>query len=303
MRALVTGASGFVGRHLVAHLRAEGDDVAACDRSTDGVDIVDREALHALVTRHQPEVVYHLAARTHVGESWADPTAVLRTNVEGTANVLDAARAAGARRVLVVGSAEEYGRVDPADLPLTEDAPLRPTTPYGASKVAASYLALQAHLASGLETVRLRPFNHTGPGQPPRFVVPALAQRIARAEAAGDDEVRVGSLDPVRDLTDVRDVVRAYRLAASHAEAGAVYNVCSGRGITIAEIAETLVGRAHRPLHLVVDPELVRPVEVPRLVGDATRLRAATGWEPQIPLGETLDAVLAEARAAVARSG
>jgi GDP-4-dehydro-6-deoxy-D-mannose reductase len=298
VRALVTGAHGFAGRYLVAHLRAMGDDVVELDRGGEnGVDIVERAAVHARVADAQPDVVFHLAAFTHVGESWSVPTEVLRVNVEGTANVLDAARAAGVGRVIVVGSAEEYGRAGTADVPLREDTPLRPTSPYAASKAAASLLALQAHLGAGLDTVRVRPFNHTGPGQPPKFLVPALAHRIAAAERDEIDEIAVGSLDPVRDLSDVRDIVRAYRLLAEHGTAGEVYNVCSGQGVTVRDVAERLVALATRPLRLTVDPDLVRPVDVPRLVGDGARLRAATGWEPQYSLDQTLADVLDAARA------
>ena len=180
---------------------------------------------------------------------------------------------------------------------MREDAPLRPTSPYAASKAAASLLALQAYLGAGLDTIRVRPFNHTGPGQPPKFLVPALAHRIAAAERDGADDIAVGSLDPVRDLSDVRDVVRAYRLLAAHGTAGEIYNVCSGHGVTVREVAERLIGHAARPLRLTVDPALVRPVDVPRLVGDGTRLRAATGWRPQYSLDETLRDVLDAARA------
>lgn len=301
MRAVVTGGSGFVGGWLVSHLRDCGDDVVSLDRSNgDPLDVTDRDAVAARIGRHHPEVVYHLAAFTHVGDSWNAPVEVLRVNVEGTLNVLDACAAAGVRRVLVVGSAEEYGRVDDADLPLREDAPLRPSTPYGASKVAAGYLALQSFLGAGLETVRARPFNHTGPGQPPRFVVPALARRIAEAERDGHDEITVGSLDPVREMLDVRDVVRAYRMLVEHGEAGEVYNVCTGRGVSIGEVAERLVALSTRALRLVVDPELVRPVEVPRLVGDPTRITSATGWRPVHDVDSTLAAVLDAAREALA---
>jgi GDP-4-dehydro-6-deoxy-D-mannose reductase len=297
VRTLITGGTGFVGPYLAAHCRAQGDDVVAVDRSgADRLDITDREAVRDAFARHAPEIVYHLAALTHVGDSWADPAAVFRVNIDGTAHVLDASRAAGVRRVVVVGSAEEYGRVEPADLPLREDAPLRPSTPYGVSKIAASFLALQAHLAHGLDVVRVRPFSHTGPGQTDRFLIPALAARIAAAERAGDDEIRVGALDPVRDVSDVRDIVRAYRLLADRGEAGEVYNVCSGTGVSVRDIAHRLVASARRPLRLTVDPDLVRPVEVPRLVGDASRLRAATGWSPEIGLEETLAAVLDDAR-------
>ena len=300
MKALITGGSGFVGKYLAAQCGRDGDDIVSIDRSgPDPIDITDREAVHDSLARHRPEVVYHLAALSHVGESWKDPTLALRVNVEGAANVLDAARAAGVGRVIVVGSAEEYGRVDEHDLPLREDAPLRPSTPYGVSKIAASFLGLQAHLAYGFDVVRVRAFSHTGPGQSDRFLVPALAQRIARAERDGGDEIQVGSLDPVRDLSDVRDVVRAYRTIAVHGHAGAIYNVCSGVGVSVREIAEQLVAAATRPLRITVDQALVRPVEVPRLVGDPSLFRSLAPWEPEYSLDATLAAVLADARTRV----
>ncbi|MGH9022718.1 MAG: GDP-mannose 4,6-dehydratase [Acidimicrobiia bacterium] len=298
MRALITGAGGFVGRHLARHLEAEGDEVCRLDRQgSGGVDVTDPQALRATFADARPEAVYHLAALTHVGASWDDPGRVLRVNAEGTLNVLRASAEVGARRILVVGSAEEYGRVAEADLPLREDAPLRPLTPYGASKVAASFLALQAFLADGLGVVRVRAFNHAGPGQSESFLIAALACRIVAAERRGDEEIRVGSLDAVRDLLDVRDVVVAYRLLVEHGEAGEVYNVCSGRGRRVAEVAEALVALARHPLRLTVDPALLRPVEVPRLVGDPARLRARTGFEPRWRLEDTLADVMADWRA------
>ncbi|MFN8035215.1 MAG: GDP-mannose 4,6-dehydratase [Acidimicrobiia bacterium] len=306
MRAAVTGARGFVGPHLVAHLEAMGDDVFALDRSgPERFDVTDADAVRDTLSAIRPDALYHLAALSHVGESWEAPNLTIRVNVEGTLNVLRACADAGVTRVVVVGSAEQYGRVRPEDVPLPEDAPMRPVTPYGASKVAADVLALQAFLADGLPTIRARPFNHTGPGQTDRFLVPALARRIASAEHAGASEVVVGSLDPVRDVTDVRDVVRAYRLLALHGTPGEAYNVCRGTGVAVAEIAALLVERARRPLEVRVDPALVRPVEVPRLIGDGTRLRDDTGWAPEIPLARTLDDVLDEARTRVAspRSG
>ena len=242
--------------------------------------------------------MYHLAARSFVPASWHDPVATLRVNVEGTLHVLDAARAAGTRRVLVVGSAEEYGRVDDRDIPLRETAPLRPASPYGASKVAASYLALQAWLGTGLETIRVRPFSHTGPGQTDSFLVPALARRIVDAERNGADAIPAGALDPVRDVSDVRDVVRAYRLLIERGAPGEVYNVCRGEGVSVRELAERLLAQAARPLRIHVDPGLLRAAEIPRLVGDSSKLHAATGWEARLPLDDTLAAVLDAARAA-----
>jgi GDP-4-dehydro-6-deoxy-D-mannose reductase len=300
MKALITGGSGFVGKYLADECSAAGDDVVSIDRSGfEPLDITDRRAVHDAFARHRPEVVYHLAALSHVGESWDEPNLAFRVNIEGTANVLDGARAAVVRREIVVGSAEEYGRVEERDLPLREDSPLRPTSPYGVSKIAASFLALQAHLAYGFDVVRVRAFSHTGPGQSDRFLIPALAQRIAQAEREERDEIRVGSLDPVRDISDVRDVVRAYRLLAIHGHAGVVYNVCSETGVSVREIADRLVAAARRPLRVTVDQALVRPVEVPRLVGDATLLRADTGWSPSYSLDDTLTAVLDDARSRV----
>jgi len=293
---LVTGATGFVGPYLLAHLRESGDETATPGDPSEQFDVTDRARVHEVFRASQPEVVYHLAAWSEVGSSWQDPTTCLRVNVEGTANVLDAARAAGVRRVLVVGSSEEYGKVDSGGARLAEDAPLRPMTPYGVSKVAASYVALQAWLGTGLETVRVRAFSHTGAGQSDRFVVPALARRIVMAQLDRAGSIAIGARDPVRDLSDVRDVVRAYRLLVAHGEPGAVYNVCRGAGVTIGEIADRLVARAGGDLDVVVDDALVRPVEVPYLVGDPTKIADATGWSPQFTLDETLDTVLDHAR-------
>jgi GDP-4-dehydro-6-deoxy-D-mannose reductase len=300
MKVAVTGARGFVGPHLVAHLEASGDDVLSLDRhGPDPFDVTDAEAVHTRLRDARPVVVYHLAALSHVGESWKSPGTSFRVNAEGTLNVLRACTELNVERVIVVLSSEEYGRVTEAELPLTEDSPVKPVTPYGAAKAAADVLAQQAFLGDGLGTIRVRPFSHTGPGQSARFVVPALAARIARAERDHVDDIPVGSLDAIRDLTDVRDVVRAYRLLAERGEPGGVYNVCSGTGVSVQEIADQLLARSQRPIRLITDPELVRPVEVPRLVGSYARLRDATGWTPEIPLETTLMDVLADARAAL----
>lgn len=299
MKALVTGAGGFVGQALVAHLEAAGDEVVGVDHAT-GPDITDPAGVREAVERYQPDAVYHLAAVTHIGASWEAPLEVFRVNAEGTLNLLSACAATGVGRVLVVGSADEYGAVRPEDLPLTEEAPLRPLTPYGASKVAADYLALQAFLGQGLPVIRVRAFNHSGPTQSERFMIPGLARRIAAAERDGRKEVPVGSLEPVRDYTDVADVVVAYRLLVERGEPGEVYNVCSGVGRSVAEVADALLALARHAIELVPDPSLLRPVEVPRLVGDNRRLREATGWAPAVPFEQTLAAVLDRWRAEVA---
>ena len=297
MRALVTGAGGFVGVHLVRHLEQEGDDVVELERRNDGIDIADADALTEAVVAAKPEAVYHLAGAADVGGSWAAPRETFLANALGTLNVLEASREAGAERVLAVTSADVYGRVTSDELPLGEDRPLRPVSPYAASKVAADALAQQAWLGHRLPVIRVRAFNHLGPGQSDRFVAPSLAARIARNERDGGDEVPIGNMTPRRDVTDVRDVVRAYRLLMDAGEPGAVYNVCRGSAVSVQQIAEALLAMATRPMRLVSDPALQRPVDIPVLVGDNTALRAATGWEPTIPLDQTLSDVLADWRA------
>jgi GDP-4-dehydro-6-deoxy-D-mannose reductase len=291
VRALVTGAAGFVGRHLVAHLAAEGDEVTETDRQT-GLDILDPEGLSALFAEARPEVVFHLAGQADVGGSWSSPVETFRVNAEGTLNVLLASAEHGVDRVLAIASADVYGQVPGDELPIGEDRPLRPHSPYGASKAAADLIALQTFLGRGLGVIRARPFNHLGPGQSDRFVASALASRIARNELDGLDELAVGDLTPRRDFTDVRDVVRAYRLLAQRGEPGEAYNVCSGHDVAVQEIADRLVAMAERPMTLVPDPELFRPVDTPVLRGDPGRLEAATGWSPQIGLDQTLADVL-----------
>ncbi len=219
MKALVTGVAGFVGRHLVTHLEASGDAVTGIDREH-GIDLLDPPALLDAIAAAQPDAVYHLGGWSDVGGSWDEPRAAFRVNAEGTLNVLEACRTVGVARVLLVSSADVYGKVSLSELPLTEESPFRPVTPYAASKIAADELGLQAWLGYGLEVLRVRAFNHLGPGQTNRFVCPALAERIALNELEGREVVTVGNLTPRRDFTDVRDVVRAYRTARRERRAG-----------------------------------------------------------------------------------
>ncbi|HUO47287.1 MAG TPA: GDP-mannose 4,6-dehydratase [Acidimicrobiales bacterium] len=290
MRALVTGAKGFVGRWLTSHLEAAGDDVVGIDQE---VDITDGDATAEAVRAIGPDAVYHLAAFTHVGDSWGDPDLVMRVNALGTLHVLEAARALEhAPTVLLISSAEVYGAVDPASLPVGETTSLAPVTPYAASKVAAEYLGVQEHLAYGLPVIRVRPFNHVGPGQAPGFVVPALAARVVEAGRSGGTSLTVGNLSARRDFTDVRDVVRAYRLLVESGTPGEVYNVCSGRDVVIEEIAGVLLRLAGTDLELVRDPALMRPVDVPVVRGDPSKIEKATGWRPEIDLETTLRDIL-----------
>ena len=296
MRALVTGGDGFVGTWLCAHLREHGDDVVPL--TLHDADITDGDAMTRVIADAAPDAIYHLAGLANVAESWQAPERTFTVNATGTLHVLDAARKLDRPpRVLAVSSAEVYGITSPEQQPVTEDNALRPVTPYAASKAAAEFVAIQAHLGFGVPVIRVRPFNHVGPGQAAAFVVSDVARRIVAAEANGDTTLPVGNLTPQRDFTDVRDVVRAYRLLIERGAPGEVYNVCSGRAVAVIEVAHRLLELAGVELELVSDPALVRSVDVPVLVGDNSRLREATGWTPEIPLEDTLGDVLEEARA------
>ena len=293
MKVFVTGGHGFVGSYLIEHLRAMGDEVVAPHQNE--VDLAEQAKLTDAVVAAAPDAVIHLAALAHVGESWKDPARTFAVNAVGTLHLLEAARrVTPAPRVLLIGSAEVYGPVQPADLPLTEEHKLNPVTPYAVSKVAAEYLGVQYHAGFGVPVVRARSFNHIGPGQAGRFVVADIAGRIAEAIKNGDkDPIKVGNLSARRDYTDVRDVARAYRLLVSEGAAGEAYNVCSGVDVSVETRAHRLLALAEVDLRIEEDPALMRPVDVPVLVGDNARLRAATGWQPEIALDDTLRDVLA----------
>lgn len=296
MKALVTGASGFVGRHLVAHLESCDDEVVGTDRSDGGPDLLDAEGFEHLLTDIRPEVVYHLAGQADVGRSWSAPVETLRANIEGTHNVLAAARSAEVARVVTVTSADIYGLVERDDLPLTESSPVRPVSPYAASKAAADLVAQQAHLGHGQDVVRARSFNHLGPGQSDRFVCSALAARIVANERSGGSEVRVGNLTPRRDFTDVRDVVRAYRRMATSGVAGQAYNVCSGRSTSVQEVVDRLLEMSPQEMQVEVDPDLFRPADLEELRGDPSRLVEDTGWSTEYALDDTLKDLLEDWR-------
>jgi GDP-4-dehydro-6-deoxy-D-mannose reductase len=295
--ALVTGAGGFVGRHLVEHLRAAGHQVVA--PSSAEVDLRDAVRTRALVADAGPDRVFHLAALASVARSWDEPRRALAENQEMTLNVLEAVREeAPAAHTLIAGSGEVYGRA--TELPVTEAAPLAPQNPYAVSKAACDLLGGLYADARGLRVVRTRAFNHAGPGQSDTYVIGTLTRQVAEAEAAGaaQVELRTGNPDSGRDFTDVRDVVAAYDLAIE-LEGGA-YNVASGRAVTVRELVELV--RAQTPLEVrhEVDPERVRAHDVPEIRGSAERLRQATGWAPRIPLDQTVADALAHWRAELA---
>jgi GDP-4-dehydro-6-deoxy-D-mannose reductase len=290
VRVVVTGSKGFVAYWLLAHLEARGDQVVGLDTE---VDITNETALVDTITSAAPDAICHLAALASVGSSWNDQSATYAVNTFGTLNVLSAALACRRPpRVLLVSSAEVYGRVGADQLPIREDHPFAPVSPYAASKAAAELMGLQAWLGRGLEVIRARPFNHTGPGQRLDFVVPALARQVAMAAAAGTGVIETGNLEARRDITDVRDVVRAYRSLLELGTPGDVYNVCRGQAVSIEDVVRRLITLSGANLEIVVDPARFRPADLPELRGDGSRLHAATGWAPEIPFDDTLAAVL-----------
>jgi GDP-4-dehydro-6-deoxy-D-mannose reductase len=299
VRAIVTGATGFVGPYLVEHLTACGDEVSGVDSST-GPDLLDPIGWEELFATVRPEVVYHLAGWADVGGSWQRPHQAFRVNAEGTMNVLLGARPIQGVRVVLVSSADIYGTVTPTELPLTEDSPVKPRSPYGVSKEAAEAVARQFNRGFGVDTVIARPFNHIGPGQTAKFAAPAFALRIAHCELEGGGTVTHGDLSPRRDFLDVRDVVRAYRLLAEHGTSGNTYNICSGKDTQVTDLLQMLIDGATVPIRTMTDPDLIRPIELAVHRGSYDRLATATGWKPEINLETTLADVLAHARFTVA---
>lgn len=306
VRVLVTGVSGFVGHHLARRLRDDGHEVHGLVRPgspetpPEGVtlhdaDVRDRAAVAGMVRDVGAEGIVHLAGASSVGQSFGDPLGTWDVNLGGTLAVLEAVRGqVTPARCLVVTSGEIHGRVPVADLPVREDTPLHPLSPYGASKAAADLAAAQYRSAYGLPVVRVRAFNHVGPGQDPRFVIPNVARQLAIAERSGRGsvEVHVGNVETRRDFTDVRDMVRAYALLLERGDPDAAYLACSGRSVAVRELVETLAGLCRIDARIVSDPALVRSGEQPDLYGSPRRLEAELGWTPEIPLRTTLSDTL-----------
>jgi GDP-4-dehydro-6-deoxy-D-mannose reductase len=307
LRVLITGASGFAGGWLARACDDAGDEVLGVSRrglspagASAALDLRDGDAVRSTIAEFAPEVVYHLAALSSVGRSWEHPAQTVNDNVASAVSVLESVRlAAPAARLVWVSSCEVYGVAE--RLPITEDAPLQPANPYGVSKTAGDLLAAVYAGAHGLEIVRARPFNHTGPGQREIFIVSSLAHQAAQGRIAGVSELEIvtGNPDTRRDFTDVRDVARAYRLLGSGPahEAGTrfsdrgapAFNVSTGRSVSTAELVE-LLAEAIAPIRVrhTVDHARVRAHEVMDLRGANDRLTAATVWRPEIPLALTI---------------
>jgi len=288
---LVTGSSGFVGHHLVGHLREAGDTVIEWSGAHGTPDVRDRDALVDAIGDQHFDGVFHLAAQSRVDLSWTDPANTLAVNAGGTANLIDALAAGpGSPRLVLMSSAEVYGLVDATALPVTEDASCAPRTPYGVSKLAAETLALTLADDRGIETVVCRPFNQIGPGQSDAFVAGAFARQIVDNESGsqGEPVIRVGNLSATRDFLDVRDAVVAYRQLLIAGVPGKVYNIASGVETAVSALLDGLCAHSTVDQRIEVDPARLRPSDMPRFAGSIDRIGAATGWRPTRPLTETL---------------
>ncbi|MEO8077065.1 MAG: GDP-mannose 4,6-dehydratase [Acidobacteriota bacterium] len=298
---LVTGAAGFAGSHLIEHLLENEPAVAAWshrgglgpatpDRRVrwNAIDLLDRSAVARELAALRPAAIYHCAGIAHVAESWAEPERALRVNVLGTHHVLEGVREAGLEcPVLVTGSALVYRASMSA---IGEDDPLGPSDPYGVSKLAQERLALRARHAA---VFIVRPFNHAGPRQAPTYVTSSFARQIAEIEAGLREPVlRVGNLEARRDITDVRDTVRAYRMLVRDGQPGRPYNVCSGQAYRVRDLLDALVDRSRTTIRIEIDPARLRPSDNPVIAGNPSRIAAEAGWRPQIPIARTLDDLL-----------
>ena len=312
MKVLITGITGFAGSHLADYILANVPHVEihgtrrwrskedAADHLNGKVtfhecDITDAHNVYQVIENIKPDRICHLAAQSYIPASWQSPAETFYTNVVGQCNLLEAIkhlRPSGYDPIVQIAcSSEEYGNVDPADLPIKETNPLRPLSPYAVSKVAQDYMAYQYWRSYKIHTIRTRAFNHEGPRRGEVFVVSNFAKQIAEIEKGRRSPVvYVGNLEAIRDFSDVRDIVRAYWMATEVCEPGDVYNICSGKGYRISEVLQMLLARStHRSIKVEVDPQRLRPSDVPVLIGDSAKFRSVSGWQPTIPFEQTIE--------------
>jgi GDP-4-dehydro-6-deoxy-D-mannose reductase len=304
-RALITGITGFVGSHLAELLLAEGIEVHGLTRFRSSIeniepilgqlqlhegDLADAHSLRRIVGEVRPNMIFHLGGQSFVPSSWASPATTMEVNLLGAIHLFEAVREAAIDPVIqIAGSSEEYGAVDRSALPITEKTPLRPLSPYAVSKLAMDYLGYQYFRSYGLRIIRTRAFNHEGPRRGETFVTSNFARQIAEIEAGlRPPVVMVGNLEAERDYTDVRDVVRAYRLAIDEARPGDVYNICSGKAYSIGAVLDLLLSFSRLTVEVRTDPTRLRPSDVPVLLGDCSKFQAVTGWRPAIPFEQTM---------------
>jgi GDP-4-dehydro-6-deoxy-D-mannose reductase len=308
-KALITGITGFVGSHLAELLLNEGYEVYGTTRprsKTENIDsiirrlklydadLLDSHSLYTILTEIKPDYIFHLAAQSFVQSSWASPANTIEINVVGTVHLFEAIRRAGIEPVIqIAGSSEEYGLVYPDEVPVKEENPLRPLSPYAVSKVAMDYLGYQYYQSYKMKIVRTRAFNHTGPRRGEVFAESNFAKQIALIEKGKQEPVIfVGNLEAERDYTDVRDTIRAYLLSVQKCDYGDVYNIATGKAVKIKKVLEILLSMSKIKVEIKEDKSRLRPSDVPILIGDATKFRKATGWKPEIPFEKTMEDLL-----------
>lgn len=308
-RVLITGITGFVGSHLAEFLLSKEYEVYGIERprsqneNISGIrdrlklfeaDIRDAASMRRLIKTIEPDYIFHLAAQSFVQLSFTAPEETIVTNITGNLNVLEAVRQLNLDPVIhVAGSSEEYGLVKEDEIPIKEENPLRPLSPYGVSKIAQENLSIQYHRSYGLKTVVTRAFNHTGPRRGEVFATSNFAKQIAEIEKGKKEPViHVGNLEAKRDWTDVRDIIKAYLLAVEKCDYGEPYNICSGKAWKISEMLDTLLNLSGTKVETRQDPKRLRPSDVPILLGDYTKFKEKTGWQPEIPFETTLKDLL-----------
>lgn len=295
MKALITGANGFVGHYLIHELTDNGYDVISTDLHDENypLNLLDTGGVHELVQKVAPDVIFHLAGQSVVALSWEKPSLTFEINVNGTINLLEAVRSSGKNiRVVLIGSADEYGKVKLADCPIQETLEPQPVSPYALSKYTQEKIALLYCKAYEMDVILTRSFNHTGPGQKKGFVIPDFASQIAAIEKGAEPIIRVGNLQVQRDFSDVRDVVRGYRLLAQKGKSGEVYNIGSGKAYCIKEMLELLVGLSNVPTKIEEDQDKIRPIDVPLIISDIEKIKKETGYVPRYSISETLQDTL-----------
>ena len=304
-KVFITGITGFAGSFLAEHIASQKDyeifgsflsdtnleNTASVKEkvSLRQIDLRDSQKLQDLIKEIRPDFIYHLAALTSPADSFKNPAGFINNNTEAEVNLLEAIRVAGIfPKVLIASSAEVYGEVAAGNLPIDEDTPLRPATPYAVSKIAQDFLGLQYFISYKIPVIRVRPFNHIGPRQAPNFVVSSFSKRIVDIERGKESVMRVGNLMAKRDFTDVRDIVRGYLLLLEMGDPGDVYNIGSGKSYKISEILDKLLSMSNKDIKIEIDKQLLRPIDVPELVCDNKKIFQKTGWKPEIPIEKTL---------------
>jgi len=312
LQVLITGAGGFVGNHLASHLHSINPDATLYGTTRHGspqtahpritktfqIDLKNYDLVRDMLNECQPDRIYHLAAQAFVPRSFEDPWETLENNIRAQLNLIQACLELDIRpRMLIISSAEIYGAVNTDQMPMAEDTSIRPTNPYSVSKVTQDMLGLQFYLSHQMPIMRARAFNHIGPGQNTRFVAPAFANQIAKIEAKQQEPfIYVGNLEAQRDFTDVRDIVRAYHLIIEKGKLGEAYNVASGKAYSIQYLLDTLLSYSNINIEVRVDADRLRPVDVPVIRGDNSKLNNDTGWQPTVSFEETLKDVLEDCR-------